>query len=133
MYTEIIDGKRRGKDVINYKEGVNLYIRDMLIEIGFRIEKNTGKYIRVSMEHIGEIVIHKNNNSGDGLSCVNVYLPGLRSFEILMYSGSGLGVVTYRYIEQKVEREKMSINTREFTDKILEQIRKVWEGKRNGK
>jgi len=130
MFTEIIDNKRRGKEIIDYKGGINTYIRDMLLEIGFSIEKNTGRYIRVSMDQIGEIVIHTNNNNGEGIRCVNVYLPKLRTYEIMMYSGMGVGHISYIYKEEKVEKERLTLSSREFTDKILEQIRKIWEIKK---
>ena len=111
MFTEIIDNKRRGKEIIDYKGGINTYIR-------------------VSMDQIGEIVIHTNNNNGEGIRCVNVYLPKLRTYEIMMYSGMGVGHISYIYKEEKVEKERLTISSREFTDKILEQIRKIWEIKK---
>jgi hypothetical protein len=127
-YTEKKE-KRVGIEIYEYKGKVQDYIREMLLEIGFIIEKNTRGYLRVSMDGIGEIVVH-GNNSNDGMYCVNIYLPGLRKILVQVFSGREKGYVSYIYEFEKKEKERGSVTIREFTDRILEEIRDLWESKK---
>jgi len=117
-------GKREGVDVSNYNGKVDIYLLEMLQEAGFILEKKTKGYIRVGLEGIGEIIIHEYMNG------VNIYLPGLRQFLVKIFSGREKGTVTYIYKHERKEKEKGTLTIREFTDRVLEEIRQVWINKK---
>ena len=61
---------------------------------------------------------------------VNIYLPGLRQLIVKLFSGREKGTVTYIYKYEKIEKEKGTLTIREFTDRVLEEIRQVWINKK---
>jgi hypothetical protein len=130
MYTikNEIKGKREGVEVYNYKDKADKYLLEMLQEAGFILEKKTRGYIRLGLEGIGEIIIHSELNNG--MNGVNIYLPGLRQLIVKLFSGREKGTVTYIYKYEKIEKEKGTLTIREFTDRVLEEIRQVWINKK---
>ena len=116
-------GKREGVEIYNCSLKVEDYIREMLEEIGYVVEKKSRGYIRLNHVDIGEIVVHTIDPVRDK---VNIYLPGLRQIKINVFSGKDKGYVSYIYELERKEKERRGITIREFTDRVLEEIREFW-------